>query len=147
MLDAGRLTPLIVALGVLAMAPLVVSAAWGGRGFALPLFLLAAEAVTAESSGHLPPSSMVAYAAGLIVLSELLVWSGELPRRGVAETALVAQRLLLLAALALAAALLALVALAAGGAVVLGALAAALIGAPAALALLLLPRLLARRGG
>jgi hypothetical protein len=147
LIGAGRLAPLLAALGALGELLVVAAAAWRGRGLAPALVVLGAEAVTAEATGDLPPASVVAYAAGLIVLAELLSWVGELPWRARIDASFAAERLLLLAGLALAGALLALVALAAGGATVLGGLDAALVGFPAAIALLVLPHLLVRRSG
>ncbi|MGZ4386400.1 MAG: hypothetical protein ACXVZO_05685 [Gaiellaceae bacterium] len=145
LLDAGRLAPLIALLGGLGTLLALLAAVLRGRLLGAALFALGAEFVTAEATGHIPAVSVVAYAAGLIVLSELVLRSAELPLRGEVDAALAAEGLLLLAGLALAAALLALLALAAGGATVPGGAEAALIGCSAAIALLALPRLLARR--
>lgn len=111
------------------------------------LFLLAGEYVLAEATGHVPAVSVTAYAAGLILLAELLLWAAQLPRRARADRAVAVRYLITLAVLAFAAALLALIVLAASSVRLPGALAAALLGTAAAVTLLALPLLLARRAG
>jgi len=112
------------------------------------LFTLATEYTIVEVTGHAPAASVIAYAAGLIVVSELLLWAAQLPRSATADRAVATGRLTLLtASRAAAAALLALAVLAATDLRLPGALAAALLGTAAAVALLALPWLLLRRPG
>jgi len=111
------------------------------------LFTLATEYTIVEVTGHAPAASVIAYAAGLIVVSELLLWAAQLPRSATADRAVATGRLTLLTAIAAAAALLALAVLAATDLRLPGALAAALLGTAAAVALLALPWLLLRRPG
>jgi len=77
------------------------------------LFTLATEYTIVEVTGHAPAASVIAYAAGLIVVSELLLWAAQLPRSATADRAVATGRLTLLTAIAAAAALLALAVLAA----------------------------------
>jgi|GEM_PF-919578 len=145
MLDAGRLGPLIDALGAVALLSLLFPLLWRGRGTWLALFLLGAEYVVAESSGHVAAVSVVAYAAGLIGLCELLFWLAELPAAASIDTTAIGRRLLLLALTSVAAASLALVALLATSVRLGSALAALVLGALAAAALLTIPLLLVRQ--
>ncbi|MGA9762721.1 MAG: hypothetical protein WBQ14_09880 [Gaiellaceae bacterium] len=145
MLDAGRLAPLVVALGLTALALLLLPLLWRGRGAWLPLFLLGAEYVVAESSGHAAAASVVAYAAGLIALCELLFWLAELPPAATVDLSAIGRRLFLLTLSMLAAASLALIALLATSVRLGSALAALALGALAAAALLAIPLLLLRR--
>ena len=118
-----------------------------GRLAGVALFTLAAEYSIVEATGHVPAASVIAYAAGLILVSELLLWSAQLPRSARADRAVATQRLTTLAAIALAAALLALAALAGTGLQLPGALEAVLLGTAAAAAMLALPWLLLRHVG
>jgi hypothetical protein len=118
-----------------------------GRLAGPALFTLATEYAIVEATGHAPAASVIGYAAGLILVSELLLWAAQLPRTAAADRAVAAVHLTTLAAIALAAAVLALAVLAAGGLRLPGALAAALLGTAAAVALLALPWLLLRRPG
>ena len=43
------------------------------------LFALAAEYVLVEVTGHVPTVSLAGYAAGFVVLAEVLLWQGQLP--------------------------------------------------------------------
>ncbi|MGH3231689.1 MAG: hypothetical protein ACRDOH_00100 [Streptosporangiaceae bacterium] len=142
---AGRLAPL---LGLLAAAGLLcVLLALLARGIfaAAALFTLAIEYTVAEATGCVPAGSVIGYAAGLIVVSELLQWSARLPRSAVADRAVAAGHLLTLAVLAVAAAVLAVAVLAAASLRLPEALEATLLGTAAAVALLALPWLLLRK--
>lgn len=145
MLDIGRLGLLIDALGAAALLSLLLPLLWRGRGTWLPLFLLGAEYVTAESSGRVGVVSVVAYATGLIGLCELLYWLAELPAHASIEVTAIGRRLLLLALTAVATASMALVALLATSVRLSSALAALVLGALAAVALLAIPLLLVRQ--
>jgi hypothetical protein len=142
MLGAGKLRPLIDDLGAAALLLLLLPLVWRGRGTWLPLFLLGAEYVTAESSGHVAAVSVVAYAAGLIGLCELLFWLAELPAAAAVDTTAIGRRLLLLALTGVSAALLALVALLATSVRLSSAFEALVLGALAAATLLTIPLLL-----
>jgi hypothetical protein len=109
------------------------------------LFALATEYTVAEVTGHIPAVSVAGYAVGLITVSELLLWSAQLPRSAAADREVAARELLMLAAIAVAAAVLGAVVLAAAGVRLPGALDAALLGVAAAVTLLALPWLLLRR--
>lgn len=142
---AGRLAPLIVALAVIGLLCVLAAALAGGRLAGAALFSLATEYAVAEVTGRVATASVIGYAVGLIIVSELLLWSARLPRAGVADRAVVSGQLMMLTAIGAAAAVLALAVLAAAGLRLPGALAAALLGSAAAVALLALPWLLLRR--
>jgi len=145
MLDAGKLGQLREALGAAALLSLLLPLLWRGRATWLALFLLGAEYVVAESSGHLGAVSVVAYAAGLIGLCELLFWLAELPAKASIEATVIGRRLLLLALTGVTAASLALVALLATSVRLSSAIAGLVLGALAAAALLAIPLLLVRQ--
>ncbi|HEY5160593.1 MAG TPA: hypothetical protein VII83_05920 [Gaiellaceae bacterium] len=145
MLNAGKLRLPIYTLGAAALLSLSLPLLWRARDTWLPLFLLGAEFVSADSSGHLGAASIVAYAAGLIGLCELLFWFAELPPEASVDATAIGRRLLLLALSGFAAASLALVALFASSVRLGSALAALLLGALAAATLLTIPLLLVRR--
>ena len=145
MLRAGALTPAVLPLAVLAVLSVVVAVALHGRLTGAALFLLAAEYVVVEAGSRVGPSSIIVYAVGLVVLCELLLWSGQLPRKAAADRAIVTQRVLTLGLIAVAAALLAMVTLAAAGLGPVGSLWGTLIGVAAAIVALLLPWVLLRR--
>ena len=146
MLGADRFGLAIDALGAAALLSLLLPLLWRGRGVWPALFLLGAEYVTAESSGQLGAVSVVAWAAGLIALCELLFWFAELPAKASVDASAIAGRLILLALSGVAAAVLALVALLAGSVRLDSALAGLVLGALAATTLLALPLLLLRKG-
>jgi hypothetical protein len=145
MLRADRLAPLVDSLAAAALCFLLVPLLWYGRGAWLPLLLLASSYVVVESLGRAGSVSIVAYAAGLIALCELLFWSVELPRSARLDPAVFVERLLALAWTVSAGALLALVALLATAVRLDSAFAAAVLGALAATSLLAIPWLLLRR--
>ena len=145
MLEAGKLAPLVDLLGAVGFLLVAPAALARPRLAGLALFALAAEYVVVETTGRVAAATVIAYAVGLILCAELLLWAAELPSLAVADRAIVADRLVALGAVAVAAALLALVALAGSGVRLPGAFAAALLGAIAAAALLGLPMLLLRR--
>lgn len=144
MLDAGKLGLLIDSLGAAALFSLLLPLLWRGHDVWLPLFLLGAEYVTAEASGHVGAVSVVAYVAGLIVLCELLFWFAELPVVASVDANAVVWRLFMLALAAVAAASMALVALLAGSVRLSSSLAALVLGALAAVTLLAIPLQLVR---
>jgi hypothetical protein len=131
------------------MGLLCVLIAIAARGHltGVALFTLATEYAIVEATGHVPAVSVIAYAAGLILVFELLLWSAQLPRSARADHAVAARHLVTVVAVALAAALLALVVLAATGLQLPGALEAGLLGTAAAVVLLALPWLLLRKPG
>jgi hypothetical protein len=145
MLAAGALGPLVDPLGGVGLLFVLAAILRRRRFVGAALFTLALEYVLVEATGRAGPGSVLAYAVGLIVLSELLLLGGELPRAAIADRSLAVGALVLLAGVALAAALLALVALAATTVRLPGAFEAALLGTTGAVALLALPRLLLRR--
>jgi len=145
MLDAGRLRHLIDALGAAALLLLLVPLLWRGRAAWLPLFLLGAEYVIAESFGHADAVSIIAYSAGLIVLFELLFWLAELPPAAAVDTTAIGRRLFLLALTGIAAASLALIGLLTTSLRLSSTLAALALGTLAAAALLTIPLLLIRQ--
>lgn len=143
MLDGGKLGLLVGAMGAGALLSLLLPLLWRGHGASLPPILLGAEYVVVESTGHVSAVSVVAYAAGLIVLCELIFWLAELPAATI-DAAVVVRRLLLLALTGVAAASASSVALL-GGSVRLGSvIVALLLGGLAAAALLTIPLLLVR---
>ena len=137
------MAPLAV-LGVLfALTALVLRARFTGAA----VFILAVEYTIVEVTDRVGSLSIVAYAVGLVVLCELLLWFGRLPTRGLADASAVVGQLRGIGLLGLAAALLALVALAAAGLRIPGALAGTIAGSAAAIILLALPRFLVTRRG
>jgi len=143
---AGVLAPLIAALAGIALLCTLLAIVSRRRFVGAALFALATEYVVVEATGRAAATSVVAYAVGLILLSELLLLAAELPRRGLVDASVVASGLLALGGIALAAALLALVTLAASAVRLPGGFEAALLGSVAAVALLGIPLLLLRRG-
>jgi len=144
MLDGGKLGLLVDAMGAGALLSLLLPLLWRGHGASLPLILLGAEYIATESTGHLAAVSVVAYAAGLIVLCELVFWLAELPAAATIDAGVVVRRLLVLALTGVAAASASSVALL-GSSVRLGsAIVALLLGGLAAAALLAIPLLLVR---
>ncbi len=93
---------------------------------------------TRDAAGHVPAGSVIGCAAGLITVTELLLWSKRLPRPAQADRAVPAGQLLTLATLAVAGAVLTVAVLGAASLRLPGALEAA------AVALLALSRLLLR---
>lgn len=146
-LAAGRLASLTGLLGAVGVACAITAVLARGLYAAGALFSLAAEYVLAEVTGHVPPGSVIAYAVGLILVCELLLWAAWLPRRARADRAVAVRYLAWLAAMAAAAALLALAVLAAASLRLPSALVAAVLGIAAAVALLALPWLLGRGAG
>jgi hypothetical protein len=142
---AGRLAPLLGLLAAVGVLCVLLALAARGLFTGAALFTLALEYALAEVTGRVPAGSVIGYAAGLIVVSELLLWSARLPRSASADRAVAAGHVLALALLAVAAAVLAVAVLAAAGLRLPGALEAALLGTAAAVALLALPWLLLRR--
>jgi len=110
------------------------------------LFALAAEYVLVEVTDRVPAVSIAGYAVGLVVLAELLLWSGQLPSPARMEVAVLTRWLQGVALTAAAAAGLAIVVLAAAGFQIPGAFTGTIGGAAAAAVLLALPWLLVRRG-
>lgn len=145
MLRAGTLTRAVAVLAVLAMLCVIVAVVLRGRLTGAALFLLAAEYVVVEATSRVGSLSIIVYAVGLIVLCESLLWSAQLPRRAVADQAIVTQRVLSLSLIASAAALLALLTLAAARMSLGGAYRGALIGVAAAVMVLALAWALLRR--
>jgi hypothetical protein len=145
MLVAGTLGQLVDLLGGVGLL-FVFAAILRRRHFVgAALFTLAIEYVVVEATGRAGSGSVIAYAVGLVVLSELLLFAGELPRAARVDSAVAVEALLVLGGIALAGALLALVTLAAMTVRIPGDFEAALLGASAAVALLALPVLLLRR--
>ena len=145
MLRAGSLWPLIDSLAALAVALLVMSLLLRVDLAAFPLFLLAGAYLIAEASGHCATISIVAYAAGLIVLCELQYWSKALPGTLEVDRAVTAHRLLALALIGGSAGMLSLITLAAAFLKLPEALGAVTLGAAASVTLLGLALLVARK--
>lgn len=127
------------------MLSAIVAVIFHGRLAGVALFALAAEYVVVEATSGVEPVSIVIYAAGLLVMCELLLWCGQLPRRGLADRAIVVRRIVTLGLMVVAAVLLAIVALAAAGVGPIATVWGVLIGVAAAVVALLLPWLLVRR--
>ena len=136
-----------MSLAVVGVLAAVVAVAFHGRLAGVALFALAAEYVMVVTTSEVESVSIVIYTAGLVVMCELLLWSGQLPRRGRADRAVLMQRVVTLGLIVVAAVLLALVALAAAGMGPLGTVWSALVGVAAAVIAVLLPWLLLRRRG
>jgi hypothetical protein len=145
LLSAGRLASLLSLLAVTGFASVLAAPHIRGPLTGVALFTLAAGYVLAEATGRVPALSVVGYAAGLILMAELLMWAAQLPRTARADAAVALRQALALAVAAFAAAALALVTLAAGGLRLPGPWTGALLGTAAAAALLALPWLLLRR--
>jgi hypothetical protein len=102
------------------------------------LFALAAEYVLLEAAGHVATFSIVAYAAGLVVLAEILLWLRQLPSSARVDAAVVAGWARGVALIALGTIVLTVVVLAAAGLQIPGAVSGALAGAAAVVFLLAL---------
>jgi len=139
---AGTLAIAIVPLGAAAFGLIVLIALYRLNVVLLGLLPLAAEYLTAETTGRCGAISIVFYAVGLITLAELLFWSAELSREDEVERAVSSRRLLALAVIAITSALISLVTLAGSLLQLRTAFAAALVGSAAAVALLAIPWLL-----
>lgn len=141
---SGRLLPvdLLAAGALLALLPPLL---WSGHLTWLAPFLLGTEYIVAETTGHVGAYSVVVYAAGLIAVCELLLWSVDLPASARVGANVVGRRLLSLAALTVAAVGLAAVALLATYTRLSSAFEATALGAVAAVVLLSLPYLLLRK--
>jgi hypothetical protein len=146
-LHAGDLSLYILSLGAAALCLLPIPLLRFGRGAWPPLFLLALEYALAESFADAPVSRLPVYAAGLIVLAELLFWAAELPFSARIDRGVVGARLLSLVLVASLAAALASLTLLAGELEVSSALLAAVLGVLAASTLLATPWLLMRERG
>ena len=144
-LRAGALAPIVEPLAVLAGLSAIAAVVLRGRLTGVALFLLATEYVVVEVRSRVTPLSVIVYAVGLILLCELLLWSGQLPRKAAVDRAIATQRVLTLGLIALAAALLALMTLVAAGLRPGGSVQGALVGVAAAIVALLVPRVLLRR--
>lgn len=144
---AGSLLPAVVALAAVGLPCTLLAIFVRARFAGAALFTLAAAYVLVEVTGRAGRLSVVAYAAGLVALAEILLWSAQLPSSARVDTRAVTLWLRNLAAIAVAGAALGVVALAASGFQIPGATAGALVGGAAALALLALPWLLVRRAG
>lgn len=144
---AGSLVPAVTALTVLGLVFTVLGLFFRVRFAGAALFALAAEYVLVEAAGRANTFSIVAYAAGLVVLAELLFWLGQLPASALVDRRAVTLWLRNVVALAVAGALLALLALVASGYQLPGTLAGTLVGCAAAAVLLTLPWLLLKKRG
>jgi hypothetical protein len=138
---SSRLLPvdLLAAGALLALLPPLL---WRGHLAWLTPFLLGAEYIVAETTGRVGAYSVVVYAAGLIAVCELLLWSIELPASARIGVIVIGRRLLSLTTLTLAALGLAAVALLATYTRLSSAFEATALGAIAAVVLLSLPYLL-----
>jgi hypothetical protein len=145
MFVAGRLGPLIEALGGLGLLFAFAAVLLRRRFVAAALFTVASEYVVVEATGRAEPVSVVAYAVGLIVLAELLLTAAEYAAHARADRTLVIEKAVAIGRAAVAAALLALVTLTAATVRLPAGFEAALLGSAAAVALLALPWLLLTR--
>ena len=142
---AGSLLPAVTALGAVGLLS-TLAALFFRVHFAGPaLFSLAAEYVVVEATGRAGTFSMIAYAAGLVVLTEVLLWLGQLPSSAFVDVRVVGVWLRNVGLTALAGALLGFIALTATSFRVPGTLAGTLVGCAAAVILLALPWLLVRK--
>jgi hypothetical protein len=144
---AGSLLPAVAALAVVGLPCTLLAIFVRARFAGVTLFTLAAAYVLVEATGRAGRFSVVAYAAGLVVLAELLLWPAQMPSGARVDRRAVTLWLRNVAAVAVAGAVLGIVALAASGFQIPGTSAGALVGGAAALALLALPRLLLGRMG
>lgn len=87
-------------LAVVALALLATSIGWRGRMTTAVLFTLGAEYLTVLLAGRVALVTVIAYAAGLIVLCELLFFAAQLPSTGAVETAVIVGQLVRLALIA-----------------------------------------------
>jgi hypothetical protein len=108
MLRAGVLAPLVDLLGGVGVLFVAVAILRRGRLAGAALFSLAAEYVVVEVTGRAAATSVVAYAVGLLLVCELLLWLGELPFPAAVDGRGVVDRVLVLTTITVAAALLAL---------------------------------------
>lgn len=126
---------LLVLLSILPRAPFVLAPG---------LLALAGGYVLVEATNRAAALSVVGYAAGLVVLAELLLWLGQLPSPGRMESAVLARWLQGVALIAMAAVVLAALVLVAGELQLAGAVSGAMAGSLALLLLLGLPWFLLR---
>jgi hypothetical protein len=129
---AGSLLPAVTALAIVGLLFTLLALFFRVRFTGGALFALGAEYVLVEAIGGASTFSIVAYAAGLVVLTELLLWRGQLPAAGFVDGRAVAIWLRNVGLVAVAGAVLGLVALAASGFQIPGTLTAALVGCAAA---------------
>jgi hypothetical protein len=144
---AGSLAPAAAAFGAVGALFTLLALLFRVRFAGPALFSLAAEYVLVEVTGRADRFSVIAYAAGLVVLTEVVLWLGQLPSSAFVDVRVVAVWLRNLGCTALAGALFGLVALAATGLRIPSFLVGTLIGCAAAVVLLALPWFLLRRRG
>jgi hypothetical protein len=146
-LRAGNLVKAVVPVAVLGLLATLLAMLMRGVFTGAALFILASEYLIVEVTGRAGSLSIIAYAVGLVVFCELLLWVGGIPRSTSVDLSVVVERLLGIGLAAPAAAVLAVVVLAAGELGFSGALEGVLVGSGAAIALLTLPRLFLRGRG
>ena len=138
--------PAVVALAgpgtLFTFAALVFGARFAGAGVAA----LAVEYVIVLATNRTGAPSLVAYAAGLVVLAEVLFWTAELRFRGLVDGAVVIAFAIRVGAAAAAGAVLAVGVLAAARLRLPGLVWTVVVGCAAAVTLLAIPWLLLRRG-
>jgi len=144
-LRAGPLTRVAVPLAVIALLLVLSSVIWRGRLTEAVLFFVAGEYLIVQVTDHVSTLSVVGYAAGLVVLCELLFFGAGLPQSGTVDSGVIVERLLRLTLTGVGAAVVAVLVLAVGGWRTTGVVKAALIGMAAAIVLCGLPWLLTRR--
>jgi hypothetical protein len=144
--EAGSLLRLTAPLAVVGVLLVILAVVWLGRLTGAALFILAAEYLAVEVAGRVPTVSVVAYAAGLSVLCEILFFHDLLRASDAVDRRVVGERLLYLGIVGSGAALIAALVLVAGGRWTFAALEASLAGMAAAVLLCAIPWVLARHG-
>jgi len=143
---AGDLTAaaaLLAALGLLFVVVTVISRT--RFAVAAGLFALAAEYVLVEASDRVGVVSIIGYAAGLVVLAEILVWLEQLPYPARMDVTVLSRWLQGVGLIGLSAAGLAVIVLAAAGLRIPGAVSGAIAASLAVLLLIAIPWLLIKR--
>ncbi len=134
---------LLAGLGLLFVIPAVVFRSRSAT--AAGLFLLAAEYVLVEVTDRVAILSIAGYAAGLVILAELLLWSASLPSPSRVDLSVITRWLWGVTLIAVAAAALAIMVLAVADLRIPGGPTGTIAGATAAAMVLALPWLLLRR--
>jgi len=145
-LQAGLVARAAAPLAAVGLVFVLISLWRHGRLAGAALFLLAAEYLVVLLTDRVSPSTVIGYAAGLLLLAELLFMAAGLPSSGFVEGAVVAARLVRLLALGSGATLAAVLVLALGRQLSLTPVRATLLGVLATALACALPWLLVTRG-
>jgi hypothetical protein len=141
---ADELLPVVATLAVLGVVFIAAALLRWTRLVAAALVCLGGEYLLTEAAGSVTTLSIVAYAAGPVVLCELVLWAAQLRVAARVDASVVFAWLRRLVLLAIGSAVLALAVLAATGLQMKGSLTVTIVGAVAVVVLVALPLLLMR---